>query len=571
MALVETQPVGLPTNSRMATRPVLGAALVGACTAARAAALATAESESAAPAQPPRNSPATVKQAELPRTDVDLARAIAVMERYHRMSQEALRANATDVGGGSGGPEVLVSAGGELAEKAEAESSGAGNMALSLSVPPVEVEAGATGEAVHVPETVSPELGGVGTVATPAAVDDAVAVVAPPPQPVAPKPKKKKLPRIPAERLFSQFDAGGDVCVPHVIVGGGTAAWSAVQAIRRRDPTSAILVVTEEPFYPYNRTPLSKELWAPGAGGLFTSEAGTRGALEYSYLDVKKPGGEGADTEGVEGQTEGGSSPVSILRSTAVVGLDIDARTVSLANGHQVQYDKLLLATGGTPRSAASVCDALEANEDVRRAVSVFRTLEDFRELRSELGPPGSSVAVVGGGFLGTELAVAMASEGRRVSLLCAEPGVLYKVLPRYLSQFLARRLEDAGVNVVESAVVVDANCVSEKDQRVLLSLGGADDELGLGPVDKVVVCTGIVPRVELAASAGLEVDSRNGGIVVNDQMNAEANVFVAGDVASFWDRALGRRRVEHWGAFTLLPPLSSSFSSNGFCAGICD
>lgn len=147
----------------------------------------------------------------------------------------------------------------------------------------------------------------------------------------------------------------------------------------------------------------------------------------------------------------------------------------------------------------------------------MFRTVDDFRELRDKLGGEGSSVAVIGGGFLGTELAVAMAFEGRKVSLLCAEPGVLYKVLPRYLSQFLSRQLGSIGVKVVESAVVTDAQRV--EGAGVALTV----DDRTLEPVEKVVVATGIVPRVELARSAGLEVDADNGGVVVNDQMNAEA------------------------------------------------
>lgn len=154
------------------------------------------------------------------------------------------------------------------------------------------------------------------------------------PKPATSPKRKARLPRVPPEKLFEDFVADGSLCVPHVIVGGGTAAWSAVQAIRKRDASASILLVTEERMYPYNRTSLSKELWAPGSAGLFTSEVGTRGAVEYSYA-------------GVEGEDGRAGAPIAIVRGQPVVGLDVDARTVTLADGLVVQYQKLLLVTGG--------------------------------------------------------------------------------------------------------------------------------------------------------------------------------------------------------------------------------
>jgi NADPH-dependent 2,4-dienoyl-CoA reductase/sulfur reductase-like enzyme len=473
-----------------------------------------------APAVPPRrgSEPAAPMSRE-----IDLA--IAIMERYQRMSREALCANGPATGGESSGGV----AGGDSDQVAEAEV-----RAKSMSdVPSAKVlgVAGAEARAGAGDGESSKDYSSV-----PSGRSDALAepVIAPASQPTtqAPATTKKRIPRVPAEKLFVDFDAVRNSCMHHVIVGGGTAAWSAIQAIRKRDASAAILLVTDEELYPYNRTPLSKELWMPGSAGLFTSEAGTRRAIEYSYA-------------GAGGHEAGPVAPISILRGRSVVRLDVDAKTITLSDGGVVQYQKLLLATGGAPRAPGSVCGSLES-EGVASSVSVFRTADDFRELREKLGDEGSSVAVIGGGFLGTELAVAMASEGRKVSLLCAEPGVLYKVMPRYLSQFLSRQMATVGVNVVASAVVTDAQQVD--GGGVVLSLGGGVEECSLDPVNKVVVASGIVPRVELAQGAGLEIDQRNGGVVVNDQMNAEASVWVAGDVASFWDRSLGRRRVEHWG-----------------------
>lgn len=479
----------------MASRCALGAALVGlgVARAHRPSPLASNDNLPVAPVPPPP--PPLGDGSEIPASrakHVDLARAIAIMEKYQRMSREALEVNDSGmVEKRSGSAET------SLARKSDEAMDG-----LLEDGKGANIEEGRTV------------------------------------QPAAVEKKGEKKRRIPSSTFFEDLElTDADICVPYVVVGGGTAAWSAIQAIRKRNQTAIILLVTEESAYPYNRTPLSKELWSPSSAGLFTSEACTRDAIEYSYA---APGGDGSDH----------FSAVSIIRGKPVVSLDIDAKTVSIEGGHVIQYNKLLLATGGSPRSAESVCGALSAQE-VAENVSVFRTVDDFRALRERLGAPDSHVAVVGGGFLGTELAVAMACEGRRVSLLCAEPGVLYKVLPRYLSQFLSKRLEAVGVSVVESVVVTDAALVD--GNKVKLEVGAGVDKSEIDPVDKVVVATGLVPRVELAAGAGLEIDQKNGGVVVNDQMNAEADVWVAGDVASFWDRALGRRRVEHWGKRVVL------------------
>lgn len=489
--------------SRAAGGAAAGAAILALAVLRPAArpSLASVSADSAAPAPPPPP----------PRPKGDLARAFEIMEKYQRMSREALQANAVSAGGsgdardgeeideGEGEGEAVSESGDGVVESGDGVVGGSeGGNEEGLNIIEVDVlpplatteteapEATAAPETPRAPETpVAPEA---------PAAPEAPKVPAEPAEPAVPA-KKKKRPRIPAAKLFGDMDvnAAGDFCVPYLVVGGGTAAWSAIQAIRKRDSDAVILLITDEDAYPYNRTPLSKELWSPGAAGLFTSEIFTRDAVEYSYAGA-------------------GAGQVSIIRGTTAVALDVDAKSIALAGGPTVQYDKLLLATGGAPREAASVCGALAAPE-VAGNVSVFRTVGDFRALREDLGADGSRVAVVGGGFLGTELAVAMASEGRRVTLLCAEPGVLYKVLPRYLSQFLSKRLRALGVDVVESAVVTDA--VAVDGGKVKLEIGMGLDGVDVEAVDRVVIATGIVPRVELAAHAGLEIDRKNGGIVV--------------------------------------------------------
>lgn len=349
----------------------------------------------------------------------------------------------------------------------------------------------------------------------------------------APKMKSPKIsapPRTPPSEVFQDFDlaqVSGPCCIKYVICGGGTAAWSAIDAILEEDPKAAkdILLITEEVHFPYNRTVLSKELWEEGKKELFRSEEGLKNAVEYGYK---------AKTEG----------KVSIIRGKRVTVLDVDDKRIALTDGTELHYNKLLLATGGSPRLPSNVSTVL-ASEAVAANVSVFRTLDDYRRLKASLEKDDLGAVVIGGGFLGTELAIALASTSDKISLVVAEAGVLYKVLPRYLVEFLARRLSDIGIKVVRSAVVTNASKKPGAEEVVSLSVASPDAEKVEG--SNVVVAVGIDPDVRLAIDAGLEVDGLNGGIRVNDFMMVEPDVFAAGDVASFHDRSLGRRRVEHW------------------------
>lgn len=322
---------------------------------------------------------------------------------------------------------------------------------------------------------------------------------------------KKKSKRKPAREAFVDLDPAkihGKFCKKYVIIGGGTAAWSAIDAIVGKDPQRAgdILLVSEEEARPYNRTVLSKELWVGDE------------EIEYGYKNVKHPA-------------------VQIMRNTKANSLDVVTREIILSNGHTVQYDKLLLATGGTPSDPTAVSTSL-AKEGVREYVSVFRTIDDFKSLKGALKPDSDPV-VIGGGFLGTELALSMTTVCRNVTLAIAEPGVLFRVLPRYLSEYLSRKLTQSGVKIIRSAVVSSAE---PKNGGVKLQV----DDLLL-ETENIVVAVGIEPETTLASMSGLEIDQKNGGIVVNDLLMAEPDVFAAGDVASFHDRQLGRRRVEHW------------------------
>jgi len=149
-------------------------------------------------------------------------------------------------------------------------------------------------------------------------------------------------------------------------------------------------------------------------------------------------------------------------------------------------------------------------------------------------------VLVVGGGFLGSELAYAMTQTGSEVFQSYPESGNMGKVLPRYLSNWTSQQLEKAKINLRTETKVTSSACNEKNSIDVTLSTGE------VLTVDHVVVAVGLEPSTDLGNSAGLEVDRQMGGYVVNAELEARSNLFVAGDAACFYDPVLGRRRVEH-------------------------
>jgi programmed cell death 8 (apoptosis-inducing factor) len=168
----------------------------------------------------------------------------------------------------------------------------------------------------------------------------------------------------------------------------------------------------------------------------------------------------------------------------------------------------------------------------------------------------GADVAIVGGGFLGSELACALAHRskertqngkpGGKIIQLMPETGNISKVLPEYLSKWATDRVRDEGAEVLTNVELVGT---SIQEGKVNLSYIDPKERKKTSyiTVDHVVVAVGIEPNTDLAKSAGLEIDSDQGGFLVNAELQARHNIWVAGDAASFYDIKLGRRRVEHY------------------------
>jgi NADPH-dependent 2,4-dienoyl-CoA reductase/sulfur reductase-like enzyme len=281
----------------------------------------------------------------------------------------------------------------------------------------------------------------------------------------------------------------------YLIVGGGLTADSACRGIRERDPDGPILVVGEEPHPPYLRPPLSKALW------------------------------KGDDESTIWRRTE--EFGVELRLGRRVVALDLDARRAEDDAGEVYGYERLLLATGGRPRRLPFGGDE----------VVYFRTLDDYRHLRT-LADRGSRCCVIGGGFIGSEIAAALALDDCPVTMVFPEAGIGARVFPAELSAALNDYFRSRGVEVLAEASVTG---IERRGATVRVTLGDGR----MIEAEAIVAGLGIEPNAELAAAAELPVAN---GIVVDAYGRAgREEVFAAGDVARFPVAALdAEMRIEH-------------------------
>jgi 3-phenylpropionate/trans-cinnamate dioxygenase ferredoxin reductase subunit len=308
--------------------------------------------------------------------------------------------------------------------------------------------------------------------------------------------------------------------VDYLLVGGGLASATAAEEIRKRDAQGTILIVTDDPAMPYHRPPLSKEY--------LRAEISAEGTYGQGGVYVQLPDWYDANS-------------VEVLREVQAEVLDTRAKTVRLADGQVIHYGSLLLATGGRPRLLSVPGMALDA-------VQVLRTLADADAIREALAP-GQRVVVVGSGFIGLETAASAIQRGCQVTIVEPFPRAWPNMVSPDVSDFFQKQFSDRGATLRYGYTVVGFEAA--QDGRVGgVRIAKADDQSQTEtiPCDLAIVGVGIQLNTELAATAGLAIDSKH-GIIVNERLETDAaGVFVAGDVAAYPDAIIGERmHFEHW------------------------
>ncbi|HET7010537.1 MAG TPA: FAD-dependent oxidoreductase [Anaerolineales bacterium] len=285
----------------------------------------------------------------------------------------------------------------------------------------------------------------------------------------------------------------------YLIVGGGMTADAAVKALREADPDGQVVMVSAEADPPYTRPLLSKGLW-----------------LGKPFEKVWR----GTDSAGID-----------LRLNCRIAHLDPGAKTARDDRGEEYAYESALLATGGVVRRLPF------GGEDI----IYYRTLEDYRRLRA-LADQRQRFVVIGGGFIGTEIAAALASNGKRVTVVHPGRALGQNVYPPALAEFITFYYGEKGVEVLSGA---SATNVQKEGEGYTVQVRLADGRDRALPADGVVAGIGIQPDTALARQAGISCEN---GVVVSEFLETTApGVFAAGDVAAFPSAALKTRvRVEH-------------------------
>jgi NADPH-dependent 2,4-dienoyl-CoA reductase/sulfur reductase-like enzyme len=282
----------------------------------------------------------------------------------------------------------------------------------------------------------------------------------------------------------------------YLIIGAGMTADSAAKAIRKADAEASIGMVGNERQAPYERPPLTKALW--------------KGDKPVDSIDL------GTDRSG------------AVLHlQRRIETLDRDDRSARDDQGDIYRYRRLLLATGATPRKLPF---------DGERVIN-YRTLDDYLALR-RYAVPGAKIAVVGGGFIGSEIAASLSGVGCQVTMLYPGASLGAGRFPAALAKFVDGYYRERGVVLTPGIKVVDGKADAD-GVEVALSDGTTCR------ADAVVAGLGVTPNTALAEHAGLRVDN---GIIVDEHLrSSDTDIFAAGDVANFHNAALDlRQRVEH-------------------------
>lgn len=291
-----------------------------------------------------------------------------------------------------------------------------------------------------------------------------------------------------------------------VIVGGGLAGASAAEELRKQGFDGSVRIIAAEDHQPYIRPPLSK-----------------------GYLN----GSDNLDAVYVHPAEWYKTNRIEVTTGVSVTAIDRAAHEVSLSAGDKVHYDKLLIATGSSPRKLG--IDGADLD-----GVYYLRTLDDSEALQAELKDGGRKLVLIGSGWIGMEVGATARTLGNEVTILERDPIPLANALGDELGTLFADYHKEKGV-VLRASVIVDK--IVGADGHVS---GVALSDGEIVSADLVLVGVGAIPNVGLATDAGLDVD--NGILTDASLQTSDPDIYAAGDVASAMHPLIGQRlRSEHW------------------------
>jgi NADPH-dependent 2,4-dienoyl-CoA reductase/sulfur reductase-like enzyme len=289
----------------------------------------------------------------------------------------------------------------------------------------------------------------------------------------------------------------------YIIIGAGLSGASAVEGIRERDQQGSILLLGAEKDLSYDRPPLSKQLWT---GGKTVAEIVLHDDAFYR------------------------ANGVDLRLGIEVTQINLERHSIADSHGNTYRYQRLLLATGATPKRLSIPGGDLEG-------ISYYRTLPDYRQLR-RAAVEDKSALVIGGGFIGSEIAASLRTNKLAVTMIFPSSWLVSRVFPESLGRYLTEQYRTKGVDVLAEDVPVSI----ERDGSTYVARTRGGREIR---ADVVVVGIGVAPNVALAHAAGITTGD---GVPVNEFLQtSDSDVYAAGDIAVFPEANLGPRRIEHW------------------------
>lgn len=291
----------------------------------------------------------------------------------------------------------------------------------------------------------------------------------------------------------------------YLIIGGGLAGANAAVTIRENDKNGRIVIVTDENHLPYDRVPLSKNYLL--------------GKMKRDVLYVKKPDFYTAQK-------------IELVISVRATGLDPKNHVVRISDGTDILYRKLLLATGGHARRLSIPGTELDG-------VFYLRTIDDAEAIEAAM-QQSSNAAVIGGGFIGCELASTFAKKGISATIIEVGPRILGRAFDPDTAGWIESYFARKKVKIMTKTTPVELEGKNGKVTGIKLQSGQVI------PADFVVIGIGINPNVELAKESGLQVDN---GIIVNEYLQtSHPDIYAASDVARFYSPVFCRHmRLEHY------------------------